>query len=380
MKINRKAFGIFGFLFLFLATTISSQAQESNEKDSSQSFSPQLTFVYPLGTNGKESVKIPVNLSLNILFGINGGLNGAEFGVLGNVQTGKVSGAQFAGLTNINTGQTHGAQFAGIANLNIDTLTGFQGAGIINVNTSSMRGTQLAGIANASIGDIKGGQFAGIANVGTGNVNGVQAAGIINVNADTTNGAQLAAILNYTKTLKGLQLGLINISDTVASGVPIGLITIVAKGYRRLEVEASESLYATINFKTGTHKFYNIFSVGFRPENQLYWGVGYGFGTWIPLSEKFALNIDASAHHINIDEWWTNQLNLLSKLKINLGWRLTDRLEMFGGPSYNIMVSQVQNPDGTSIGSTLAPYTFYDRVHNGTHVTMWIGLNAGIRF
>ena len=47
------------------------------------------------------------------------------------------------------------------------------------------------------------------------------------------NGLQLSAGVNYTRKLKGVQIGIVNIADT-SEGYSIGLINIVRKGYHKL--------------------------------------------------------------------------------------------------------------------------------------------------
>ncbi len=53
------------------------------------------------------------------------------------------------------------------------------------------------------------------------------------------NGVQLSTIFNYAKKLRGLQIGLINVSDTSA-GYSIGLINIVFKGYHKIALSTNE--------------------------------------------------------------------------------------------------------------------------------------------
>lgn len=469
----------------------------------------QVTFAHPIGTNGDKAEQTINNFSFNLLYGVSGGVNGAEIGVLinnteGNVKgfqfagignsvsgsingfqatgiynigSGKITGAQFAGITNINRNnvngatisgitniisgdtrgflfsglgnnvggmssgfqgaglynlieeESNGAQFAGLSNINLkDTRgayiaglgnilngdskganiaglgnilngdsRGAQLAGLSNVNMGSMNGAQLAGLANVNIKDIEGAQIAGLANLavessqtqiaGLANVvveesSGLQLAGLANVSPREHRGAQIAGLLNYTRRMNGFQLALVNVTDTVKRGVPIGFISIVTHGYRRFEVEGNEVLYINASFKTGTTKFYNIFSIGYRPDgDKQYWGITYGFGTLAPISNRFNFNMDITATHLNEDEAWTNELNLLNRLKFNASYRITRRLEVFGGPSLNVSVSKLRNAEGELVGSSIVPtYGFYNENVRGTNVRMYVGFNLGIRF
>jgi hypothetical protein len=453
----------------------------------------QATFAHPIGTNGDEAPQVVNNFSFNLLYGISGGVNGAEIGLLINNTTGSVrgfqfggignsvsgsingfqataiynigsgnitgvqfagitniirnnmngatvsgitniisgdtkgfvfaglgnnvagmsggfqgaglynlveegsNGAQFAGLSNINLKDTRGAYFAGLANILNGDSKGAQFAGLSNVNTGRMNGAQIAGLANVNIEDIEGAQIAGLANLavetsqtqiaGLANVvveesRGLQLAGLANVSPREHRGAQIAGLVNYTRRMNGFQLALVNVSDTVKRGVPIGFISIVARGYRRFEIDGNEVLYINASFKTGTTKFYNIFSIGYRPDgDKQHWGVTYGIGTMVPISTRFNFNVDLTATHLNEDEAWTKELNLLNRLKFNASYRITKRLEVFGGPSLNVAVSKLRNAEGELIGSSIVPsYGFYDENVRGTNVKMYIGFNLGIRF
>jgi hypothetical protein len=322
---------------------------------------------------------------------------GGQFSGLTNVNLGEMRGAQVTGLGNINLGAMNGTQIAGLANLNILEMTGAQIAGLANINLRELNGAQVAGLMNLNVQDLKGVQVAGLANVVSGSAQsqiaglanitgkqseGLQLAGLFNVAPKEQKGAQIAGLLNYSRTLNGLQLAPFNIADTVKKGIPIGFLSVVAHGYRRFELEGNELLYANLNFKTGTTSFYNIFSIGYRlKEEKQYWGVTYGIGTLIPASNRINLNFDLTATHINEDEAWTNTLNLLNRFKFNISYRFGKRIEVMGGPSFNVAVSRVQNDEGEVIGSAIVPsYGFYDETINGTRVKMYVGANLGLRF
>jgi hypothetical protein len=453
----------------------------------------QVTFVHPLGSNGIEASKVINNISFNLLYGISGGVNGAEIGGLINMGYGDIKGFQFAGLGNSTTGWLNGFQVAGLYNVVMNSVTGFQFSGITNINRQGIKGAGItgisniikgdtrgflfaglannmsgaadgfqvaglynyveayskgaqfagltninlqdskgayfAGLTNISNGNSRGAQFSGLANVNMGHMNGAQIAGLTNVNvkdmhgaqiaglsnittgtsqkqiaglanivarqssglqlAGLTNispkehkGSQIAGLFNYTRTLNGFQLALLNITDTIKRGVPIGFMSIVKHGYRRLEFEGNEVLFANLNFKTGTTRFYNIFSVGYRPQGEKqHWGVTYGIGTLAPVSKRFNFNFDITATHLNEDEAWTNELNLLNRLKFNVSYLVSKRLEIIGGPSLNVAVSRLRNSEGEVVGSSIVPsYSFYNETINGTNVKMYVGFNVGIRF
>ncbi|QHT71353.1 hypothetical protein GXP67_34200 [Rhodocytophaga rosea] len=388
----------------------------------------QVSFVAPISSNGLEAGKVVNTVSLNIISGYAAGLEGVEFAGVLNMENDYVKGAQFAGVGNLVKKNVTGAQFAGVFNINGDTIHGGQFAGFVNVAARATEAAQFAGFVNVTGSAMKGAQFAGFANVNKGitgpqaagfvnvvggDVKGGQAAGFANVNKGTTTGPQFAGFLNYSgkkaksaqfagfsnitngehtgvqvsgflnfaHRLKGVQLGFINVADTV-DGVQIGFLSISKKGYRRLELWGSEALTANIAFKMGSRQFYNIFAVGAQTfGDEFRWGWGYGFGSELRLSRGLALNIDAIAYHINEDEVFTDDLNLLNVLRANLGVRLAGNTHLFAGPTFNVMVSDHASGNDGKLGSGIAPsWVSYNETHKDTNVKMWPGFNVGIRF
>jgi hypothetical protein len=381
--------------------------KDTNKEKKSRPF--QFTFIYPLGTNGINSKDYSNVFSLNLLGGLNGGVDAVEIGAFANINHGDVNGFQGAGFTNINIGKTNGVQaagfynqskeltggqFAGFMNLNTGNTDGIMAAGFLNVvrgnvkgwqiagfantTTKSTDGAQLSGFGNFSKDDVKGAQISGFINLAK-NIDGAQAAGFINL-AENVEGAQVAGFINVAKKVKGVQIGVFNIADSV-DGAPIGVFSFVRHGYRRFEVGASESLFANVSFKTGTEHFYNILTVGFKQvDDDTYWSYGYGVGTMFALTSRMNLNLDAICQQINENEWHTNRVNLLNTLKLNLSYKFTDRIELVAGPSYNVMVSEFDFREGIGTRSKFVPWCFYDKNHNDVNVKMFVGVNAALRF
>lgn len=381
----------------------------------------QVTFFYPLGTNGVPSYKYSNQFSLNVLAGFNGEVNdGAEIGSLVNVVKGEmrgfqasglvnivgkdVTGFQAAGISNINARSTKGAQFAGIANITGDTSAVFQGAGIVNFNRGTNIGGQASGITNLSYGSVIGPQVTGIANLVYGNCKTFQGAGIINVTsknmvgvqvagignfASKITGVQIAGILNTAGKVNGSQIGLINIADSV-SGAQIGFLSFSRQGYLRFEFSGTEKLYPSIAMKTGTRDFYNILTVGMGPvngmDNDWFWWYGYGIGTERRLSGRIPLNIDLVANYVTSTEYNKSHryFNMLNQLRITAGFDIAKRFSLFAGPVLNVQVSSM--PENLYDQEyALAPYKMwehkFDRVEKEypTFLSAWVGFTAGIR-
>lgn len=371
----------------------------------------QLTLFYPIGTNGISTHFIN-NVSLNLLFGINGGVEGLELAGFANVDrrdvtgfqaAGFVNGAggsvlglqaagfanfaggdskagQAAGFMNVHSQNLQGLQAAGFMNINGGTIQGLQAAGFMNINGMSTQGVQAAGFANINGTSVNGLQAAGFANIASGTVNGLVVAGFMNINGYDVQGAQIAGFLNVARYVRGVQISVINICDSI-QGVPIGLINIVQKGYRRLELFTNESFYFNLGFKMGVKHLYTIYTAGMQPfSGHFRYGLGIGIGSEIDLTDKSFVNIDAIATHVNENEWWTETLNLQNQLRVIFGYRSAENFSVYGGPTFNVMVSQYSQPGSNRIGSGMAPWTLYNRTINGTNIQIWPGLTAGFKF
>ena len=414
-------------LFMIASTAIFAQdtMKMVSNTDEGEIIRPfQITFISPMGTNGMEAGKITNRVSVNILAGYAGGLDGVEFGGFSNVINGEVKGAQFAGFTNVVNGGTEGAQFSGFTNIVRKDFTGGQFSGFANVVTGNVNGIQSAGFANVTRGDLKTAQISGFANVVNGKTDGVQIAGFTNVarkdltgvqhsgfanvagnNAkaiqiagfsntakDTLTGFQLSGFVNVANHVKGSQIGFINICDTIEKGIPFGFISIVKKGYHKFEIGAGESFYAHASVKLGVSRFYNILSIGVKPvEGMLLWGPGYGLGTEFKMNDKLNMNVDLmsyaifdSEHNWRNQTWengnWDYEFSMLNTLSITVSKQFKKHLTLYGGPSFNVAISNETDNEGTLIGTQIAPWTVYKKTYRESIIEMYPGFKAGLRF
>ena len=326
----------------------------------------QVTFVAPVGSNGLNAWQTANGFSLNVLFGMNGALRGAEFSGLAGMLRQDMKGAQFAGLFNSAGGDMKGFQAAGLANVVAGTVKGVQAAGLVSVAADSFTGAQFSGLANVAVG--QGGGF--------------QAAGLINV---ATGGrmTQVAGLANVTTRLNGTQIGFFNYADTLENGVPIGLFSVVRKGgYRSFELAFNETFYVNPGFKMGVNKFYNIFTAGVAyRDSMIVWGWGLGVGSMIPLGKKFDLSIEAVCYQVNLDEWFTHGPNLLNRLNVSFGWHVSPHATLTFTPSWNVTVVDTFDEYGEPVREPWAPYSVYDLDWgNGFISQMYPGFAVGIRF
>lgn len=352
----------------------------------------QVSLVPYIGSNEMRSERTINHLSLNVIGGINGGVQGVEIGGMFNVIRGKVEGIQLAGLGNYVEGPVYGLQLAGLVNYNRRSVRGIQLAGLANINHGAFNGIQLGGLFNAGPTEAGALQLAGVFNRSHGKVD-TQVAGLFNVAGDVYS-VQVGPLFNSARTVWGHQVGLVNVSDSI-SGLPLGLLNIVRKGYNRIDFGAGDLLYANVSARLGAHRLYNIFHLGARWDELertgaggetvrgtfMSWALGYGFGFTSPLGRSALLNYELVGMHLNEYASWTRPLNLLGQLRLTLEATAGRGVHFYVGPVFNTLASKITDPaTGEPAGSSLPGHTLWEGVVGQTHLQAWVGFQAGIRF
>ncbi len=87
-----------GIVLPFFNATFATEPDSLSLNDSTSGLPFQITFITPMGTNGTLSPKVTSNLSLNVVAGYNGGVEGVEVGGFANVLEYDMKGGQFADL------------------------------------------------------------------------------------------------------------------------------------------------------------------------------------------------------------------------------------------------------------------------------------------
>ncbi|MEP5610716.1 MAG: hypothetical protein ABJP45_00630 [Cyclobacteriaceae bacterium] len=337
----------------------------------------QFSLVPAIGTNRKLSSQIKNKASLNLIAGYTYGVDGVEIGGVYNISRGEVWGVQVGGFGNTVGGEVHGLQMGGFINTSKDYVKGAQIAGFINVASDSVNGFQMGGFTNLTR-EMSGIQVAGFNNH-TKRMNGFQLSGFINTTQEM-DGFQLTGFINIAKEVKGLQLSVINVSDTVASGIPFGLFNIVKKnGFISPAIESDDLVPYRLAFRSGLEKFYTVLSAGIDPDD--HWTFGAGFGSRLfPLKEKkFFLNPEL--RWINAAEGSGNQNenNTIIRFGFNLGYQLFKHLSITTGPTLNYYYTNHLDESQDPVIS-LARNPIVDEVSGKFRHQLWIGYSIGIGF
>lgn len=256
----------------------------------------QLTLAYPVGTAGNYATAYSNHVSVNMIYGLNGGVKGVEFG----------------GVVNYNQGDVNGLQMAGLANINRQTVSGVIASGLANISPDMVEGAELAGFLNAA-----------------GDVRGVQVSGFMNV-AEAVKGCQVSGLINRAGNVKGVQVALINIADT--SDYAVGLINLIRSGEKSLGVHVDETGTLLTTLRSGGQVFYSLIGFGYNLKNgDSNYATEGGVGVFLVKKERFRLRTEAVTFTLSDfqdEHYFRASFRVLPAVRYG-------HLELFGGPSLN---------------------------------------------
>ena len=381
---------------------------------------------------------VTTNLSLNIIAGYHARLDGVELGSFLNMKRIDARGAQVALGANIVSGVLDGVQFALGGNvvgrnaegvqtafgLNVvgSNLEGVQAAVGGNIVGESARGVQIAFGANLAGRDIHGWQAAYGLNLAVedvhprslqtavggniaGNLKGTQIGLIGNIslglrpNEGVSEHGTQVAMVNIARGRIGTQIGLLNVAEQVEetqlgvlnvagrmSGIPFGLVNFVGDNPLHMQFWGSDTEVASLGLRIGSRHTYSLLMIGANPDDAWgRWSPGFGIGAHIPLKQQVFLNADIVTRRVLYSDelsdtvQWSDDSypNLLSKLRMAIGWEQHKWFSVFGGISFNAFISNPAARDTSDIA-----YGF-DRVYrlgDDHTIRLWPGFFAGVQF
>lgn len=355
----------------------------------------QLSIIPGVGTHGKMSGQVANKVSFNVLGGYTGGVEGAEFAGVFNINKSSVKYAQFAGVCNIVSGNAEGFQASGVSNYvegkavgaqcagvmnKAGRVDGVQAGGVLNMAFDTVKGVQLGGFMNGAptsnvqaagfiniAGNIDGAQMAGFINI-AGHASGSQAAGFINIAEDVA-GAQVAGFINIARKVKGVQIsGFINVADT--SDCPVGFINIVRSGDKAIGVSFDEFGIASVALRSGGRVLYGIFGMAGNTSNSMY-GFELGLGAHLRLTRHVRINTELASLAIsNLGGAYYNDYALRCLPAIRFG-----PIEVFAGAGFN--TSFYSRMPQLLPGIKSQPL-FTEHI-TGEHASMRLGYKAGLQ-
>ena len=285
----------------------------------------QVSFFYPLCTNGFEASNYANNVSISFIEGRSRSVNGLAL------------------------------------------------AGCVNTVKEDGRGLLMSGLLNAVHGTMSGVQLAGLVNIAGAASRGIQLAGLVNVARDFS-GLQLAGLVNVAHTVRGVQLaGLVNVADS--SDFPIGFINLSKNGEMGIALSYNELGTTMLSFQSGGRYTYGILGIGYNHylHGQQPFIVSGGLGAHIPCTNWLRLNCELkSANLLPIKP----SLDRLMVLNFSLlpAFRLLPHLELFGGPS--ISFASVDH----DYRNVLPSYSLWRRIDATRTRQLHVGFQAGVQY
>lgn len=247
-----------------------------------------------------------------------------------------------------------------------DTLSGFQlslisGAGkMCGVQTGAvqtvareMKGVQLSALNNIAGNNMRGLQLGGVSNMAGSVERGLQVSPLLNLSTGVMRGVQIGSY-NYADSLRGVQLGVINIAVTHPRGVQMGLVNYTADtGGRkiglvninpstRIDILAfggnTSKLNAAVRFSN--RSIYSMLGVGTHYmglDKKFSGALSYRLGQYVWLTPHWMLGADLGFSHIEtFAERSSDRPYRLYSLQahLNTEWRFCKSVGAFASVGY----------------------------------------------
>ncbi len=284
-------------------------------------------------------------------------LHGLALALALDIADEEVRGVQSTLLGSISRGIVVGAQLSTLFNYTHDNIRGAQLTTGVNIARSA-QGAQISSGINYA-GALRGLQ-GGLVNAtaGSGTLTGMQL-GLLNVGGD----------------VRGVQLGLVNYARSADAA--FGLISVTKEGNVHPEVWTSDTAAINVGLRLPARYTYSFLAAGMHPGGKgAGWQFGFGLGGHIKMTERAHLDIDVAGYAafggLKID----SPMMTLGKARVLFAWQFMNRLSVFGGPTFNILLDDIRdNTHRPGYG-----YNVATRHSGNQRIRMWPGFAGGVRF
>ncbi len=268
----------------------------------------------------------------------------------------------------------------------VNLLMGYSGGvrklevgGILNGVRNDVVGLQVAGVGNIVGRTVYGGQLSSIFNIAGYLDNGIQMTLGFNVIIKESSGWQISAFNFAHRVVEGgKQIGLINVADSTDT-VPIGLLSFVGNGYKRLELSVDENQTASFTFKTGVQKFYNILTLhyNFTRAKEIF-GIGYGVGRAYEFGRAWKFNTDLTSNLLIEYDDVSPNVGYMWKLDLSFEKQIARNAAVTFGPSIKYLSINDYNSGSWAV-KPFNKMPSYRSLSATNTSTFWIGFQMGIR-
>lgn len=262
-----------------------------------------------------------------------------------------------------------------VNNVSVNLLGGHAGgvdgvevSGLFAINELDVTRFQAAGLFNAVGGQVSGVQLAGGFNDVVHSVSGLQVAGLYNTVGKRVRGAQIAGLVNRAETVQGVQIAsLVNIADS--SDYPIGLVNLIRQGTKSLALESDERGRIGFHFRSGGRVTYGLVGLGYAASRlQLSYSLQAGLGAHLLSGVRFGLDTELVSK-LNTD---FSQLQSQYFVTVLPYVNLTSSLGLYGGPAFGVVTAY----ENTVVDEP----TWILHAFDGRRAMLYGGFNAGIRY
>ncbi|MEY8708677.1 hypothetical protein AALK94_15400 [Bacteroides faecichinchillae] len=288
------------------------------------------------GVTRKEMNGMQISGLANI---VGGSMQGLQLSGISNISGNNLAGLSASGLVNITGNGAKGVIISGLTSIGGDNTTGIMMSGFMNVTGETASGLQLSGLANITGEDLSGMMASGLLNVTGKNMDGIQIAGIANITANSLNGMQIG-LCNYATQVHGVQLGLINYYQKTIKGFQLGLVNMNPETKVQMLIYGGNTTLGNIGVRFKNKLFYTILGLGtynLNLNDKISASASYRAGLSLPVTQKLSISGDLGYEHI---ETFKNKNEVISKrlyalqARINVEYQITEKLGVFATGGY----------------------------------------------
>lgn len=287
------------------------------------------------GYVGHDMRGVQIGSLLNV---VENDLHGVQIGLLPNVVGHNASGLQLSLLGNASGDTTRGVQISTVGNIG-RVVRGLQVSAVNNIVSDTLYGVQLTGPVNIAYNVRRGMQLSVGANICAREMRGVQLSGA-----------------NYAWTLRGCQIGLLNLAGERSSGIQIGIVNISSDSlmhkiglvnvnqHTRIQmmVYGGNVGKANVGVRFMNKRTYSILGLcthymGF--DAQFSGALFYRFGLHHALSPRWRVSADGGFYHIETfeDASSVTPERLYSlQARFNVEYRMNPNLTWFASGGYGM--------------------------------------------
>jgi hypothetical protein len=254
---------------------------------------------------------------------------------VGSIDGGQLGGVNVIGRDDGSSSSMRGLQLGILANVVDGSARGVQGAGLFNQTSGDVEGLQLAFGAHLAAGNVQGLQGSFLFNRAA-SMKGLQL-GLVNVAGDV-DGLQLG-IVNVGRRVRGVSVGLVNVADDI-EGLPLAPFSVTRTGGVHPTTWSGSGGLGNVGIKLATRHTYTLFFGSYHRKYGLdLFGGGFAIGGSVELGAGFRSDFDLSGTYLVAPELsfdpsrapgYHEQL-LQPRLRWMVAFRLAEHLGLFGG-------------------------------------------------